>query len=807
METSAMKAMVRIGFAFVISTAALLAVVSPAHAVSCSGSLSGSVSDDVVVPSGATCTIHSASITGGIDVQRGGSLLVQGYLEPTTVGGGISARGCGSALLEGNVTVRGSVRIEGCTGSSASGFQGPGIVISGGLQCSDNAAPCLAWLGKVRRDVAIDHDGGASDISLVDIGGDLSCEGNGAAPTHARGANWVGGRASGQCGATGFVASGTSIVPPGTPAGAGTACAALASLTSFPVPNTQILSAVDTPAGSGLPERCIVNGVVNSHTSPVDGCLLGDTFQVQLPLPSAWNGRFMFQGGGGTEGSVPAATGSAGSASPTIASGYAVASQDGGHENTALAKCGTMNNNEFFLDPVGTIDNSYQSIQVTAVMAKYLINAYYGKPQAHSYWVGCSAGGRQGMVMSQNFPQYFDGIVAGDPVYDLQALQTLSEVYGVQQIYKTYLATPGLPPITILPGPSPEAPQTILYPAFPVADQNLFTTAILQACDALDGTADGVIDNLPACVARFDPAAATYVSGGTTYKLQCTGAKNATCLSAAQIQAVKNINAGPRTSTGQTIQAPAGEVAHDHANSTAQGYTYDGGFMSSAGMPARVIGTATTPPGDYTLGLNQTPYAFISPPNIAYNLLNFDFTTDLGLLAKSTPEVTASTSLDITRFVNAGHKIIWYHGASDPGPPELGTRLYYVEMAAQHGGLDAAQKFSRFYPVQNMGHCGGGPATDTFDMLTPLVQWVENGKAPDGVPASGVNFTGLWQVPAGAPTTRSRLLCPYPQQTRYVGPTSGAGFPAGLASSSNYTCVAPPHSHDGGSDDDGGNDH
>lgn len=339
-----------------------------------------------------------------------------------------------------------------------------------------------------------------------------------------------------------------------------------------------ITSATDTPEGGGLPERCIVNGIINARTSPVDSCNYGDGFQVQLPLPAAWNGRFFMQGGGGSEGSVPTATGTnsgSGGGNFGITNGYAVASQDGGHENSQLAlpscDAGYGNANEYVLDPLGLIDQAYQSIEVTALTAKYPIAAYYGDNAGHSYWVGCSTGGRQGMVMSQNFPQFFDGIVAGDPVYDTEAI-SLSEIWGVQQIYKL---SPGPYATVALPAPQPAVP--IIYNNFPVSDQSLFETALLQACDALDGVADGVIDNLPACLAPFDPATATYTSGGTVYPLQCPGAKNSTCLSPAQICAVKNIHRGPRTDLGQTVKAAAGAQAPDYVDNTALGYAYDGG--------------------------------------------------------------------------------------------------------------------------------------------------------------------------------------------------------------------------------------
>ncbi len=207
----------------------------------------------------------------------------------------------------------------------------------------------------------------------------------------------------------------------------------------FPVPNVVITSAVDTAASGSLPERCIVSGHVNRHASPVDTCFYQDGFQIQLPLSAAWNGRFMMQGGGGSEGSVPTATGTIGGSTGIleVANGYAIASQDGGHENTDLVACATTNPNtygnvnEYALDPLGLIGQSYQSIEVTALTAKYLINQYYGNGPNHSYWVGCSTGGRQGMVMSQNFPSFFDGIVAGDPVYDQEAIG-MSETNGVE---------------------------------------------------------------------------------------------------------------------------------------------------------------------------------------------------------------------------------------------------------------------------------------------------------------------------------------------------------------------------------------
>jgi pimeloyl-ACP methyl ester carboxylesterase len=543
------------------------------------------------------------------------------------------------------------------------------------------------------------------------------------------------------------------------------ACQKLATLTSFRASPTQITLAKFNPAGStsangtSLPAHCQVQGIINKRTG-ADGLPYGDRFELRLPISTEWNGRFMFQGGGGTEGTVPPAIGVAGTLSPTLAHGWAVASQDGGHENTDLPTPNT-----FLLERQAVIDHAYGSVDATTQTAKFLIDAFYGQQPNKSYFVGCSTGGRQGMVFSQNFPDYYDGIVAGDPVYDLESI-ALSEVYGVETMAAI---TPA--PIEKLANGGP-----VLYPAFPEADQKLFTRALLAACDKLDGTTDGVVDDVPACRATFDPA--TFVFPDTGQSLQCTGAKNATCLSPAQIGAIKKINQGPRNSLGEAIRAPASGGVRDHVEATVFGYPYDGGFMAPAGIPSRKIGTPTSTPGDFALGLGQIPYHWMTPANPAYNPLSFDFDKDIANLRKESPLVATSTSIDISKFKNRGGKIIWYHGVSDPGPPVLGTIAYFDALTAKNGEKET-KKFARLYLVPNMGHCRGGPATDQFDLLTPLVNWVEYGTAPEEVVASGTNFTS-------APVARSRPLCPYPAQARYTGPAGGD-----LGNASNYACIVP----------------
>jgi hypothetical protein len=784
--------------------------------ISCSGLIGGgrtvtNINGNVTVPVGTSCTLSFVNITGNVGVGQNATLLVSAYTEPSEIAGNIEANNCNSVLLQGNVTVGGNLNINACNGTASNGFQGPDVLIEGNFTCLSNAGPCLAWLGTVDGNVQIQSNNAkaASDVSLVSVGGNLDCQGNSPAVTRSHGPSWVDGQSQGQC--AGFSTTTTSIATPVTP----TPCANLATLpaSGFPVPNTVIRSARDFPAGTfpGIAEFCSVVGSVNFHISPVDQRQYVDTFI--LDMPANWNGRFIFQGGGDTEGIIAPPGGPING--PTFAernfgliNGYAVASETGGHLNSLLAlptcDSGFGDNEEFFLDPLGTIGFASQSIEVTTLVAKYLINQFYGVGPHHSYWDGCSTGGRQGMVMSQNFPSFFDGILVGDPAYDVES-DRLSTIYGVEQVLNVYNTNPSLPPLSFLPQPAPQPPLPVLYPAFPVADQALLETALLQACDALDGVADGVIDNPPTCKAKFDPASATYTSGGATFPLQCTGPKNATCLSPAQIQAVKNINQGPRNSAGQAIAAPAGAVAKDPVTNIAQGFAWDGGWMSTTGIPLNIIGGPGTVPGD----LNEVPnasgesgtefgYADLSPAQPTVYAPGFNFDTDLGLLNPNTPVVTSSTSVDIRRFVDYGHKIIWFHGLSDSSWPVLMTIKYYEEMALQFGGLGPAQQFSRFYPVPNMGHCLSGPATDQFDLLTPLVNWVENGIPPGPINATGVNFTpATYQVSfVQGPATRTRPLCPYPQQARFTGSVSViGGVPvatnqADLADPTKYQCIA-----------------
>ena len=244
------------------------------------------------------------------------------------------------------------------------------------------------------------------------------------------------------------------------------------------------------PAGAGdkasvpgvsptVPAHCRVDGVIDERTGR-DGKPYGIGFAVALP--ANWNGRFLFQGGGGLNGSVqPPLGGAYAGERSALARGFAVASTDSGHQSTGF-------DGSFFRDQQAALNFLYQAVAEVTVVAKAIIARHYGKPQQHAYFVGCSTGGREAMMMSQRFPNYFDGIVAAAP-----AARTSFSNLGLRH------ATAALN--AIAPRDAEGKPQT--RAALSDADRKLLTDGILEACDALDGNRDGLIFAPQNCA--FDP--------------------------------------------------------------------------------------------------------------------------------------------------------------------------------------------------------------------------------------------------------------------------------------------------------------
>jgi hypothetical protein len=466
-----------------------------------------------------------------------------------------------------------------------------------------------------------------------------------------------------------------------------------ASLTNLQIPETTITKSepvaakakpATPPAGPAyamnlvdvaMPAYCLANGEIDQHTGP-DGKSYGIGFA--LALPDKWNGRFLFQGGGGLDGVVrpPLGTQAAGN-EPALARGFAVVSMDSGHK-------GSMFDASFNRDQESSLDFAYIALGKVTTVAKEIIAKYYGEPAKHSYFVGCSTGGRQAMLVSQRYPLQFDGVVAGDP-----AMRTgYSRIAGAWDSAQFDQAAPKSAQGQPIPGE-----------AFSDSDKKLLTNSILDACDTKDGLKDGMIFDFEAC--KYNPGVLT-----------CKGAKTDSCLSPTQVTALQKVFAGPRDSSGIDPYV---------------GRPYDSGV-------------AIYMPGTFGSVLPQSRPGRFGRPNPSTSV-NVDA---LGREAADDPveALTDTTWTNLSTFAEHGGKLIFFHGLSDPVFSPYDTLQYYQEMSKANGGADRVQNWSRIFFVPGMNHCGGGPALDRFDALGAVVKWVEEGEAPNSIIATGKYFPG-----------------------------------------------------------------
>lgn len=330
------------------------------------------------------------------------------------------------------------------------------------------------------------------------------------------------------------------------------ACSALTSL-QMPGINLSITKAEWFAAGSTPPPRggagapadpiklpafCRLDGVVDRRTG-ADGKPYGIGFA--LALPGDWNGRFLFQGGGGLNGSVQAPLGLVATGGvPGLARGFAVVSTDTGHS-------GQVFDASFMAEQQAALDFAYQAVGRVAVLARQIIARHYGKAPDRSYFAGCSTGGREAMVMAQRHPTYFDGIIAGAP-----AMRTNFSGIGDE-----WVAT-----MLNQVAPKNEKGQPMTRQALSDGDKKAVIDGFLNACDAGDGVKDGMVFNTNAC--RFDPKT-----------LVCKGAKAEGCLSAEQAAALDKAFAGPRDSRGRQVYP---------------GFLYDTGIAATQGIPGLLHG-------------------------------------------------------------------------------------------------------------------------------------------------------------------------------------------------------------------------
>ena len=512
------------------------------------------------------------------------------------------------------------------------------------------------------------------------------------------------------------------------------ACVALsgavvsASRIGLPTSGARVVNATFSPAGGAGAKASPAFCKVLAQIAPVDPN--AQPITVQLNLPSAWNGKAVQMGGGGLDGFLITAdgTGPGANAQPTpLSIGYATFGSDGGHSVTnpfdADGQARAFMNDEVLANYGG------DQLKKTHDLAVALIRLRYGEAPRRMYFVGGSEGGNEALAVAQRWGEDYDGAIAYYP-----AAGGVPLVVALGRDARA-LAAPGA-----YPGP---------------AKQALLHKAVVAACDARDGAADGIVSNPAGCA--FDVATLRCPTGGD---------EGDGCLSDAQIAALKVMN------TDVHLSYPVAS-----GDSGIAGYR----VFQGVDLTARISGLGASAPAPGPLSSTE-PLHFMffnvfvrgflmRDPNA--NALAFD-PEHPGAWAQRMSQLSAligSSRPDLSRFNRHGGKLILVHGNDDALIPVGWSEAYYRSVVRTMGAA-AVDRFMRFYTVPGYGH-GVGVFTVDWDSLTALDRWVETGVAPDQPVAADVS---------PATQGRTRPLCRYPAWPRY----NGAGD---VNAASNYSCV------------------
>jgi feruloyl esterase len=511
---------------------------------------------------------------------------------------------------------------------------------------------------------------------------------------------------------------------------------------------TDITGGSFTPPGStaitGLPAFCRVTATL-TPTADSD-------IKIEVWLPeNTWNGRFLGTGGGGFQGVITyselASGVTAGFASANSDLGTGVSGcnplycgSDGNKGNQLAAEFGdpATPSTGLYGHPERIKDFGYRAIHLMTVRGKEIANAFYLKNTQKAYFAGCSTGGQNALMEAQRFPNDYDGILAGAAAFN----RTHLHMAGLSSWQNTH-ASPGR---FIQPG-----------------QMTLINKAVLAQCVGQDGGAktDQFLTDPRDC--HFNPTV-----------LQCSaGNVPPACLTPDQVTTIRNYYAGTIDPANGDVINPGSERGNETDNITALGLAFQEQLPEPAfdGLFYWVYGAA--------FGI----------PTSATNFANFDFHHDVHTVDAQLEQVLNATSTDLNEFRERGGKLLMYHGWADPLIPSPSS-INYFNALVRNGGASAqrarfdsedpalqeTQKYARLFMVPGMYHCSGGPGPNVFDALTPLVNWVEQGVAPQTIIATKfVNDT-----PPAVEMTRP--LCVYPKVAKY----SGSGS---TSIASNFTCV------------------
>jgi feruloyl esterase len=406
--------------------------------------------------------------------------------------------------------------------------------------------------------------------------------------------------------------------------------------------------------------------------------------------------------------------GSAGGVNPPVAQGFAAGATDTGHPDAS---------GRFALNASGRLDwqairdNGHVGIHEMTVTGKALTQAMYGVAPKYSYFNGCSTGGRQALMEVQRYPQDYNGVVAGSPAINWTRLHP-------QQLWGPVLMNAMNNPVA-------------------ACKLTAATTAAIASCDTIDGVKDGVIEDPKRCT--YDPKALVGTTAG-----ECG------TFTEGDATVIRKLWEGPRREDGTFLWYGLPRGAELNA------------LWTSRGTPLR--------PQPFAIMLDWFRYFLTQDPQFdpatvtpaGYERL-FDQSVEQYTL------VIATDNPDLAGFRNHGGKAIVWHGWADQLISAEGTVDYYTRVQKEMGGAKKTSDFIRLFMAPGVGHCGGGTGPAPTETLESLLAWVEDGKAPETLPA-------VRRDQAGA-VTRRRPLCQYPLVAKYKG--SGSTDDA-----ANFVCSA-----------------
>lgn len=506
-------------------------------------------------------------------------------------------------------------------------------------------------------------------------------------------------------------------------------------------PNVTLTHAALKPASGAAPQHCYIQGAIAGRIR----------FHMQLPLPANWNGRLVNMGDGGKDGSLEYYD-------HRLAQGYAVANSNTGHDSGSEPRASFAYEN-----PDAVIDFGYRAIHLTANASKAVVRAYYRSNPVFSYFEGCSTGGRQGLMEAQRYPDDFDGIVSGAPVFDYQALNA-SHVWMAKKVFENNFAGN-----LAFDKDGDGIPESL-------TKWQILRDAVIAKCDAKDGIKDGVIDHPPSCDFKPDVDLAARM---------CPQDRNADdCFTKRQLQTITDLYRGPYDSKGVRIMKGMDLGSEHDWNRTM--FPHQGNNL----LPAKLIYGVDhvnflfyeKPPGvplPNPTDLNQKPDKSATPPEFAWWEFNVDDVT-AGKGAKMSA-ITDAKDPDLTRFlVRKNGKLLLYHGWADPEGQAEPTEDYYksVIKTTFRDDLQAARQKTRLFMVPGMAHCAEGPGPNSWDRLAPLAAWVEKGIAPGYIVAQHIT---------NGRKDNERKVCAYPQRAVYAGPAGGENNPANWIEQ-NFLC-------------------